>query len=74
MTQISPQQNSSSHQPIQWFKKVPPSPESILAEKDNISLFSGSHAPAWEPIHDAPASFLFKEAVCVTSVIQMINN
>jgi TorA maturation chaperone TorD len=40
MTQISPQQNSSSHQPIQWFKKVPPSPESILAEKDNISLLA----------------------------------
>ena len=40
MTPIYPQQSSSSPQPIQWYKKVPPSPEPILAKKDHLSLLA----------------------------------
>jgi len=32
--------NTSLPQPVQWFDKIPPSPEYVLAEKDQLALFA----------------------------------
>jgi len=32
--------HTSSPQPVQWFNKIPPSPEHVLTKKDQLSLFA----------------------------------